>query len=536
MTITAGPGATTGPDGARTAGTDTATRPTPVGTDPVVTAVHLRPPQRRGMEERFAATDPSPGLDIARHPKVARILHNRRLQFMLILPNQIVFWAVIFLGLLGTVVPGLNFGTAITWYLWFCLVFVMMVVVGRAWCAMCPFGGFAEWIQRRTFWKRTQKVLGLGRKVPEPIARYGFLLSVGSFLALTWIEEFFNTAGPGAPHATSWMVVGIVASALVFFLAFERRSFCRYVCPLSALIGTVGAMGSVAGFRTRDRETCLSCGTKDCMRGGTDGYGCPWYTWPGSADSNLACGLCTECYKACPSDNIGLYLQKPLTSVVAPHRRRADVAWAVAILWGLVVFQQVNATNVYGSLDSWLIRATHIGYPNPVDYVGIIAAVAALMAGIVWVAQHALERRDLQVPAGGHGFMEHTSKFRTFFLPLMYGIIPVVGADYFARQLPKFFKHVPRLVPAIGAWFGHGSTSSSIYHMRLLADPRIVTVQVGVIALGTLAAVVTSWRIAGRDLATVSAHPAAARAVAVGLALACGAAAIVLYIAMHAAS
>jgi len=200
-------------------------QPAGVVADPVAVAVHLRPAHRRGMDEHFAPTDPTRSLDVAKHPMVARLLRNRRFQFLLILPNQIVFWAVILLGLLGTVVPGLNFGTAITWYLWFCLVFVMMVVVGRAWCVMCPFGGFGEWIQRRALWQRTQKALGLGRKLPEPIAQYGFLISVGSFLLLTWIEETFNIAGPGAPHATSWMVVGIVASALVFFLAFERRTF-----------------------------------------------------------------------------------------------------------------------------------------------------------------------------------------------------------------------------------------------------------------------------------------------------------------------
>jgi len=509
--------------------------PTGAGRGPVATAVHLRPTHREGMAQRFAPTDPPRTWDVARHPRVARLLRSRRFQFMLILPNQIVFWAVILLGLLGTVVPGLNFGTAITWYLWFCLVFVMMVVVGRAWCAMCPFGGFGEWVQRRALWRRTQKVLGLGRKLPEPIAQYGFLMSVGTFLVLTWIEETFNIAGPGAPHATSWMVVGIVASALVFFLAFERRTFCRYVCPLSALIGTVGAMGSVAGFRTRDRDVCLSCETKECMRGSSSGYGCPWYTWPGSADSNLACGLCAECYKSCPSDNIGLFLQKPMTSVVAPSRRRFDVAWAVAVLWGLVVFQQLNAMALYTSLDSRLNSALHLRYPDPVDYVGIIALVALAMGGIAWAVQRSLARRDIAFPAGGGNYLERASTFRSFFVPLMYGLIPVVGADYFARQLPKFFQHVPRLVPAVGAWFGAGSTRSPLYDYRLLADPRIVLVQVAVIALGTLGAMWTSWRIAGRDLAGISSRPLAVRLVAVSLALACGLAAGILYVLMHAA-
>jgi len=582
--------------------------------DPVAVAVRLRLPVRAGVTERFVSTDPPKGWDLAAHPRLARILRSRKFQFALIVPNQIIFWLVIFLGLLGTVVPGLNFGTAITWYIWFCLVFVLMVVVGRAWCVMCPFGGFAEWVQRRAFWTRSQRRLGLGRKLPEPIARYGFLLSVGMFLLLTWIEEYFNIAGPGGPWATSFMVLGIVGGALVFFLVFERRTFCRYFCPLTALIGTVGAMGSAAGFRTRDRQLCLDCKTKDCMRGGVNGYGCPWYTWPGSADSNLACGLCSECFKGCPEGNIGFYLQPPLTSVVAPKRRRADVAWAVAVLWGLVVFQQVNATNVYASVDGWLNKLTGLAYPNPVDYLGIIALVALVMAGIVKGAERLLARSDLSAassanlapfpapavdvlarsaPASEHagpltpgtsltsglsltstaslvsdfstgtlampggvgvdatggsgiagvqgappdaGFITRNSPFRSYFLPLMYGLIPVVGADYFARQLPKFFKHALRIVPAVGHLFGAGSTSSALYNTRILSNAGIVEVQVVVIALGTLASMWASWRISGRELVTISRHPAAARAVAVALPLACGVAAAVLYVIMHAAS
>ena len=504
--------------------------------DAVPESVHLRPPERAGLVERFAASDPSPGLDLTRNPRVARLLRNRKFQFLLILPNQIVFWTVIFVGLLGTAIPGLNFGAAITWYVWFCLVFVMMVVVGRAWCAMCPFGGFAEWIQRRTLFQRTQKALGLGRKLPEPVARYGFVIPVGSFLVLTWIEEFFNIAGPGNPADTAWMVVGIVASALAFFLVFERRTFCRYFCPLTSLIGTVGSMGSVAGFRTRDREVCLSCATKDCMRGGESGFGCPWYTWPGSADSNLSCGLCSECYKSCPEDNVGLFLQKPLTSVVAPRRRRADVAWAVALLFGLVLYQQLNALNVYATVDDWLNR--HLGfphYPDPVAYLGLIAGFALVFAGITRLLSAVLARRDVPLSAPG-GFADRRSRFRAFFVPLAYGLIPVMGADYFARQLPKFFKHAARVVPSVQHVAGFSGTGSSLYSARILSDPSIVLVQVAVVVLGTLGALWATWRITSRELVAVSRSALGVRVATMGLVAASGAVVAVLYVAMHAAS
>lgn len=502
---------------------------------PLVT-IHLRPPQREGVTDHFARTDPSRGLELTKYPRVAKLLKSRKFQFLTIVPNQLIFWFVILIGFVGTADPGLNFGTAITWYIWFCLVFVLMVVVGRAWCLMCPFGGLGEWVQRRTFWKRTQSHLGLGLKFPERLAQYGFLTSVGTFILLTWLEEFFNIAGPGDPKATSYMVLGIVTSALLFFLIFERRSFCRYICPLSGLIGTVGAMGMAAGFRTRDREVCLTCETKDCMRGGENGYGCPWYTWPGSADSNLACGLCSECYKGCPSDNVGLFVQRPLTSVIAPSRRRADIAWAVAILWGLVIYQQFNAMPIYSTIDGWFNSLIHFPqYPNPIDFMAIIAGVAVLMAGLSWSVARFFAAGDLVVPRGGETFITRTSKFRAFFIPLMYGLIPVVGSDYFARQLPKLFKHGTRIVPAIGHLFGSGTTSSSLYKARILSDPSIVVAQLVIIAIGTLAAMWTSWRIAKRDLAPLTDRPRGLQVAAVSLAALCGVVASVLYVLMSAA-
>ncbi len=511
--------------------------PAPRRPDPVPVSIRLRPPMREGIEERFAPSDPSPGLDIARFPRVARLLRSRKFQFLLILPNQLVFWTVIFVGLFGTAIPGLNFGAAITWYVWFCLVFVMMVAVGRAWCAMCPFGGFAEWIQRRTLWQRTQKTLGLGRKFPEPLARYGFIIPVASFLLLTWIEEFFNIAGPGNPADTAWMVVGIVASALAFFLVFERRTFCRYICPLTTLIGTVGAMGSVAGFRTRDRDVCLTCETKDCMRGGSEGFGCPWYTWPGSADSNLSCGLCTECFKSCPEDNVGLFLQKPLTSVVAPTRRRADVAWGIILLWGLVLYQQLNAMPIYATVDDWL--NTHLGiphYPNPVAYLGLIAVLAALTAGLYRGIGALVARRDVDFTRPGN-FADRGSRFRAYFLPLAYGLIPLMGADYFARQLPKFFKHATRVVPSIGHLVGEsGGVNSSLYTTRILTNPAIVNTQVAVIALGTLGALWATSRIATRELVPISRSATAVRIASLTVVLGFGVAAALLYVAMSAAS
>ena len=364
--------------------------------------------------------------------------------------------------------------------------------------------------------------MGLGKKLPESWAGHGLLISSIVFVILTFLEEFFNIAGPGVPIATSIMVLSIVAFATLSFLLFERRTFCRYLCPLSSVIATAGAMGSVAGFRTKDRNVCLSCKTKDCMRGGEDGFGCPWYTWPGSADSNSFCGLCSECYKSCPSDNIGLFVQKPLTSVIAPTRRRFDIGISVAILFGLVLYQQYNALGWYGSVDDWLnsqINFPH--YPNPIAYLGGIA----LAVGAIWLGVLGIQKLG--------GLRKIVGQKTNWFVAFAYAIIPITGMDYFARQLPKLLKHVVRVPSAVVSPLG---INLGIYKVHLLTDPRIVTVQVGVMGLGTALTLWSTYRIAKTDIQLNASRPKLALAGAMGFALVICVAASVLYMPMHAAS
>jgi hypothetical protein len=62
-----------------------------------------------------------------------------------------------------------------------------------------------------------------------------------------------------------------------------------------------------------------------------------------------------------------------------------------------------------------------------------------------------------------------------------------------------------------------------------------VFTQVVVMALGTLAAAWSTWKIAGRELVPVSRSPIGVRMATLGFVIACGAAAAALYVMMHAA-
>ncbi|MEJ2666443.1 MAG: 4Fe-4S binding protein [Deinococcales bacterium] len=517
----------------------------------------MRAPVSVGLDEHFGATDPDPRYELTRFPWLKRLLKSRSFQFYVILPNQIIFWLVIFTGLVGAVKPTRNFSTVITWYIWFMVVFLLMVGIGRAWCMVCPFGGLGEWVQRLTPWARRPRSIGLGARWPRKLSQYGIVTSAIVFVGLTWAEEFFGIAGPGVPAYTSYMVLGIITFALLTFLATERRTFCRYLCPLTSLIGTVGSTGMVTGFRTKNRDVCLSCTTKDCIRGSENGYGCPWYEWPGSATSNAFCGLCTECLKNCPEDNIGLFVQPPLTSVVAPARRRWDVSVGAAILLGLVLYQQLNALPISTTVDDALNRWMHFpAYPNPVDYLLITAASGGVVMLFAWLLKVLLQRRNAATAAtadasggmtlvGNGGSLPSSDTatkssrpgFFAWFMPIMYGLLPLMASDYLARQLPRFWNHALRIVPAISdpfsiGWNLFGTAHSSLYQVHILSPAGVVWSQVIVVLVGTAASVYATVRNVRRDVTPFTTRAGWLQALSIFFVVALGAAMVVLYVAM----
>jgi hypothetical protein len=68
-------------------------------------------------------------------------------------------------------------------------------------------------------------------------------------------------------------------------------------------------MASMSEIRVIDPEVCRKHKEKSCYVGGEGGWACPWKQYPGKMKRNNYCGLCTECIKSCPKDNIGVFVR-----------------------------------------------------------------------------------------------------------------------------------------------------------------------------------------------------------------------------------
>jgi hypothetical protein len=249
------------------------------------------------------------------------------------------------------------------------------------------------------------------------------------------------------------------------------------------------------------------------------------------------CGLCTECVKSCPYDNVGLYVQPPLTSVVAPVRRRVDIAIAVVVLFGLVVFQQVNALSFYAPIDGGLNQFLHFpGYPNPIGYFGFIAALTGVVVLFVWALRASFGRK-----ASAFDASSASAGFTKWFVPLAYALIPLMAVDFLARQLPKFWLNAPKLIAAISDPFGagwnvFGTAHAGVANVQILSTQNVILSQVALIAVGTIGAIYAAVRIVRRDMHRFTDRPRTLAAVSAAAMALIGAALSVIYVAMAAAT
>lgn len=128
------------------------------------------------------------------------------------------------------------------------------------------------------------------------------------------------------PHFTQAAVVGLLFAAVLALNWVERRFWCRYLCPLGALLGVVGRWSLL---KRNVSEGCTSCGLCDhgCQGGASTGDGEGWRP--------SECLACFNCGDACPTGSAGFgFTARPAPEGVDLSRRRilaAAAAGAVAV-------------------------------------------------------------------------------------------------------------------------------------------------------------------------------------------------------------
>ncbi len=289
----------------------------------------------------------------ARWPVLKRLVRMRSFQYLVILPNLLLFYFFIISAIFGTPVGNRNIIIVFVWILWWFLLIAGLVPFGsRVWCTMCPLPFFGDWLQRRAVIKvRSGKSAGTENQF------FGGWKRWPNQLSNIWLQNFgfLFLATFSALLVTRPMVSALVFGILILLaagmaLVFRLRTFCNYVCPISGFL-SLYSMTSTVELRSADKDVCLKCKSKSCIRGSEKGWACPWNVYMGKLDRNNYCGLCFECVKSCPHDNISLFLRPFATSDVG--LRGYDEVWKASIMLVLAFSYSIVLLGPWGWLKDW---------------------------------------------------------------------------------------------------------------------------------------------------------------------------------------
>lgn len=332
---------------------------------------------QKQAQEPASAPRRSNRFDLVSLPLVRRLVGSRWPLFLARALTLAGFLFTILAGLFGSRVGSANFAIIFVWIAWWtALKLVFIPLGGRSWCSVCPLPMPGEWLQQRGFVSPVQHRLGLGRRWPRRLRgtwlQAGFFLLIGLFSALTLTD----------PRVTAVVLLGLIALAVVLSLVFERRVFCSYVCPIGGFTGIYARTAPVE-VRVKTASVCAEHRDKTCYTA------CPWGLYPLALQDSAACGLCMECLRVCPHDNIALNIRPFGTDlpVEKPSRRLDEAFLALVMLGSALAFAAVftgswgwlkNAAYAIGSLE-WL------GYSGGYLLLNLLV-LPGLFAGAVWAS------------------------------------------------------------------------------------------------------------------------------------------------------
>jgi plastocyanin len=380
-------------------------------------------------------------------PWLKKIFKLRSFQFLVILPNFIVFYLFILSSLGGSPVGNRNIAIIFVWILWwFVLKAVIVPLGGRLWCMICPLPAPAEWLSRRTltgvkyiqkpFKKLHHRFTGLQKDWPKLLDNI-WLQNI-LFLALISFGMILITR----PVATAFMFLAILLMSLALALIYRRRVFCQYLCPVGGFLGTY-SMASVTELRAIDRDICRKHKEKSCFSGGPGGWACPWKQYIGTMNRNNYCGLCTECIKSCPKDNVGLFL-RPFGTDRMP--RGYDEMFNIIIMLVVAIVFSITMGGPWGVIkDAANVTESRQWMPFLI-YITTIWGLALLVFPGLFALVVLVSKRLVGSPVS----------FRSLILSLSYMLVPVGIFAWIAFSLPMLMVNYSYILVVLSDPLGLG--------------------------------------------------------------------------------
>ena len=361
-----------------------------------------------------------------------------------------------------------NIALNLFWAWWWLLVLVGFPFVGRLWCSICPFMIYGEIAQRLSLRWFPRELLPWPRQQAE---KWGGWFLFGLFVLILLWEELWHLENTA--YLSACLLLLITAGAMIFSVLFERRFWCRYLCPIGGMNGMFGKLAMIE-LRAQQGICAATCTTYQCYKGGPEKGegmetgGCPIYSHPAQLEENRDCVLCMTCLKACPHRSVELNLRPPGIELWTTHTPTFAEVSLLFLMFGAVFLHRLPEISA------------KLGVSLPLDPIapslsqfGIHAGVsvlALLIPGAIALLAQALIR------------LAHSANPKPYsFKILAYGYLPLVLGGNIAHFLRLGLTEMGRVVPVTLATFG----MSGMQTVAIAADPAVIAFLQGVTLLFT---------------------------------------------------
>lgn len=438
------------------------------------------------------------------YPSLRRFLRSRwypdRFNLWLVMP---AFAAVVAILFLGPQTRSENFALNLFWAWWWPTVLLGFPFVGRLWCAICPFMIYGEVMQNLSLRLFPRQLKRWPRQSAE---RWGGWFLFGFFALILLWEELWNLEDTA--YLSACLLLLITAGAVIFSQIFERRFWCRYLCPIGGMNGMFAKL-SLTELRAQQGTCSAECTTYQCYKGGPEKgegqetNGCPLYSHPAQLDDNRDCVLCMTCLKACPHRSVEFNLRPPGVELWTTHQPKAAEVALMLLLLGAVFLHRLpeilERANLTLDLDRfWLHLAVSTAALT-------LPAIAPFLGyGIIHFGDRL--RRTLKV--------KNIRPQLKSFIELAYGYLPLVLAANLAHYLLLGLGEGGKLLPVAFATFGLNGETLPI----AIAHPAVIAfLQGSTLFVGVLLSVILTQKIARQSWSTMIPQHLAT----LGLAIAC---------------
>jgi len=376
-------------------------------------------------------------LDLLTHVSwLRRVLLSRWYPVAIWSVMMAIFVPVTVLGFTGPQTRESSVTLNLFWAWWWPGYLFLFAFVGRLWCAVCPFMIVGEWARQISLWLFPRRQLAWNT---QWLNRWGAWILFGGFVAIYLWEQLWDL--PHHACLSAWLLVAIAAGAVICSLIYERRLWCRYICPIGGMNGMFAKL-SMLELRSTQQVCGSQCSTFGCYKGSsatlitfadalpTEGQatgGCPLYSHPAQLQDNRDCMLCMTCLKACPNRSAQLNLRFPASDLLDNHRGFwAEVALLLLLLGGVFMHhaQTILSWLGFGSLP---LDSNHLLISVP-----IALALLSIPTGLTCVT-HAIARLlDSKQPN---------------YLTVIYAYLPLTLAANLAHYIPAAIMEAGQILP-----------------------------------------------------------------------------------------